>query len=188
MTPGVFDPEPPSAIPSVPTPVIKVDEVKPEPPVNNENEHRQRDHQPPSGTLPPSGTPSSGVPFTPQHREQSHVPMVSNINNVQQQQHQSPKKSVKTGSFNAVKKQQQTESVWDHEERRKVETRNNNMRQTIYKEVKKPGRNYDRLLELLKELHGPADMRQQYILMQSKRPLGLSEIIWHKLFYKICLA
>lgn len=38
------------------------------------------------------------------------------------------------------------------------------MRQIIYKEVKRPGRNYDRLLELLKELHGPADIRQQYIL------------------------
>ena len=68
----------------------------------------------------------------------------------------------------AVKKQQTqsvvSESVWDREERRKVETRNNNMRQTIYKEVKKPGRNYDRLLELLKELQGPVDIRQQYIL------------------------
>lgn len=53
---------------------------------------------------------------------------------------------------------------WNHEERRKVETRNNNMRQIIYKEVKRPGRNYDRLLELLKELHGPAEIRQQYIL------------------------
>ena len=38
------------------------------------------------------------------------------------------------------------------------------MRQIIYKEVKRPGRNYDRLLELLKELHGPTDVRQQYIL------------------------
>ena len=53
---------------------------------------------------------------------------------------------------------------WDNEERRKSETRNNNMRQIIYKEVKRPGRNYDRLLELLKELHGPADIRQQYII------------------------
>ena len=34
----------------------------------------------------------------------------------------------------------------------------------IYKEVKRPGKNYDRLLELLKELHGPADIRQQYIM------------------------
>ena len=100
--------------------------------------------------------------------------MVSNMNNVQQD-----KSPIKTGksekasvlpSF-AVKKQQQqqtqsvvSESVWDREERRKVETRNNNMRQTIYKEVKKPGRNYDRLLELLKELQGPVDIRQQYIL------------------------
>ena len=97
--------------------------------------------------------------------------MVSNMNNVQQD-----KSPIKTGksekasvlpSF-AVKKQQTqpvvSESVWDREERRKVETRNNNMRQTIYKEVKKPGRNYDRLLELLKELQGPVDIRQQYIL------------------------
>lgn len=51
----------------------------------------------------------------------------------------------------------------DLEERRKVETRNNNMRQIIYKEVKRPGRNYDRLLDLLKNLHGPAEIRQEYI-------------------------
>ena len=42
-----------------------------------------------------------------------------------------------------IKKEQKE---WNHEERRKVETRNNNMRQIIYKEVKRPGRNYDRLL------------------------------------------
>jgi len=54
-----------------------------------------------------------------------------------------------------IKKEQKE---WNHEERRKVETRNNNMRQIIYKEVKRPGRNYDRLLGLLKELHGPADI------------------------------
>merc|ERR1719412_1319467 len=58
----------------------------------------------------------------------------------------------------------QVKKEWDHDERRIVETRNNNMRQIIYKEVKRPGRNYDRLLDLLKELHGPADIRQQYIL------------------------
>ena len=61
-------------------------------------------------------------------------------------------------------KKLKSEKIWDIEERRKVETRNNNMRQIIYKEVKRPGRNYDKLLELLKELHGPADIRQQYIL------------------------
>ena len=96
--------------------------------------------------------------------------MVSNMNNVQQDK--SPIKTVKSEKASvlpsfAVKKQNQSvvsESVWDREERRKVETRNNNMRQTIYKEVKKPGRNYDRLLELLKELQGPVDIRQQYIL------------------------
>ena len=82
------------------------------------------------------------------------------MNNVQQREQSSPlKKPSSLPTF--VKK---TTEIWDREERRKVETRNNNMRQTIYKEVKRPGRNYDRLLELLKELHGPADIRQQYIL------------------------
>ena len=46
-----------------------------------------------------------------------------------------------------IKKEQKE---WNHEERRKVETRNNNMRQIIYKEVKRPGRNYDRLLGKLR--------------------------------------
>lgn len=72
-------------------------------------------------------------------------------------------------SNNSVKSKDQSSNItnnkeWNHEERRKVETRNNNMRQIIYKEVKRPGKNYDRLLELLKELHGPADIRQQYIM------------------------
>ena len=165
--PSVIDhEEPPSIVIPAVTPVIKVDEVKHEPPVNNENEHRQRD--PGSGpTLSSTGGPPA-APFTLQQREQS-LPMVSNMNNVNNQQ-QSPLKKPMGGlglphppivSHFAVKKA--PESVWDHEERRKVETRNNNMRQTIYKEVKRPGRNYDRLLELLKELHGPADIRQQYI-------------------------
>ena len=168
MPPSVIDhEEPPSIVIPAVTPVIKVDEVEPEPPVNNENEHRQRD--PGSGpTLTSTGGPPA-APFTLQQREQS-LPMVSNMNNVNNQ-HQSPIKKPMGGiglphptpivSHFAVKKA--PESVWDHEERRKVETRNNNMRQTIYKEVKRPGRNYDRLLELLKELHGPADIRQQYI-------------------------
>merc|ERR1712045_328304 len=70
-------------------------------------------------------------------------------------------------SNNSVKSKESSNTnnkEWNHEERRKVETRNNNMRQIIYKEVKRPGRNYDKLLELLKELHGPAEIRQQYIL------------------------
>ena len=60
-----------ATVPAPAPPVIKVDEVKHEPPVNNENEHRQRD---PASMG--ASAPSSVAPFTPQQREQS-LPMVS---------------------------------------------------------------------------------------------------------------
>ena len=55
-------------------------------------------------------------------------------------------KSSKQASNNSVKSKVESSNnkEWNHEERRKVETRNNNMRQIIYKEVKRPGKNYDR--------------------------------------------
>ena len=37
------------------------------------------------------------------------------------------------------------------------------MRQIIYKEVKRPGRNHERLFQMLKELHGPRHVRRDYI-------------------------
>ena len=38
-----------------------------------------------------------------------------------------------------------------------------NMRQIIYKEVKRPGRNHERLFQMLRELHGPRHVRKDYI-------------------------
>ncbi len=49
------------------------------------------------------------------------------------------------------------------EELRSVRLRNQNMRQMIYKEVKRPGRNHDRLFAMLKDLHGPRSVRIEYI-------------------------
>ncbi len=50
------------------------------------------------------------------------------------------------------------------EELRSVRLRNQNMRQMIYKEVKKPGRDHSNLLLMLKEqLQGPRAVRLQYI-------------------------
>ena len=50
------------------------------------------------------------------------------------------------------------------EELRSINLRNQNMRQIIYKEVKRPGKNHDRLFKMLKEdLHGPPQIRKDYI-------------------------
>ena len=50
------------------------------------------------------------------------------------------------------------------EEMRSINLRNQNMRQVIYKEVKRPGKNHDRLLQMLREeLHGPPQVRRSYI-------------------------
>lgn len=37
------------------------------------------------------------------------------------------------------------------------------MRQMIFKEVKRPGRDHGRLFEMLRDLHGPGDVRREYI-------------------------
>ena len=38
------------------------------------------------------------------------------------------------------------------------------MRQIIYKEVKRPGKNHQRLIQMLKEdLHGPSHIRREYV-------------------------
>ena len=50
------------------------------------------------------------------------------------------------------------------EELRSIRLRNNNMRQLIYKEVKKPGRQHRTLWEMLAKLHGPPWIRRQFIL------------------------
>ena len=49
------------------------------------------------------------------------------------------------------------------EELRSVKLRNQNMRQMIYKEVKRPGRDHGRLFQMLRELHGPRHVRRDYI-------------------------
>ena len=38
------------------------------------------------------------------------------------------------------------------------------MRQVIYKEVKRPGKNHDKLMQMLRDdLHGPPQIRRDYI-------------------------
>jgi len=49
------------------------------------------------------------------------------------------------------------------EELRSIRLRNNNMRQLIYKEVKKPGRGHAELWDKLASLHGPPTVRRQFI-------------------------
>ena len=50
------------------------------------------------------------------------------------------------------------------EELRSINLRNQNVRQVIYKEVKRPGKNHDRLIQMLKQdLHGPSQIRREYI-------------------------
>ena len=46
------------------------------------------------------------------------------------------------------------------------------MRQMIYKEVKRPGRDHRKLFEMLKTLHGPRSIRRDYIgevILEAKR-------------------
>jgi len=50
------------------------------------------------------------------------------------------------------------------EELRSIRLRNNNVRQLIYKEVKRPGRVHSILWRMLAELHGPPWIRRQFIL------------------------
>jgi len=50
------------------------------------------------------------------------------------------------------------------EELRSINLRNNNVRQLIYKEVKRPGKSHLRLWKMLEELQGPAWVRKQFIL------------------------
>jgi len=49
------------------------------------------------------------------------------------------------------------------EELRSIRLRNNNVRQLIYKEVKKPGKAHQQLWEMLGNLQGPAWVRRQFI-------------------------
>ena len=49
------------------------------------------------------------------------------------------------------------------EELRSVRLRNQNMRQMIHKEVKRPGQNHGKLFSMLKDLVGPKAVRVEYI-------------------------
>jgi len=50
------------------------------------------------------------------------------------------------------------------EELKSFQLRNQNMRQIIYKEVKRPGKNHERLMQMLRnDLHGPPAVRREYI-------------------------
>merc|ERR1712029_1301074 len=138
--------EPPEQPPIIPAePVVFVPETKPIVPPTL-----------PSIPIPPAIEPST-IPEEPVNNE-NNEPELNNGS-----KSSSPAKK-KPEDKNLAKKKEEKVKMMDVEARRKVETRNNNMRQIIYKEVKRPGRNYDKLLELLKELHGPAEIGQQYIL------------------------
>jgi len=50
------------------------------------------------------------------------------------------------------------------EELRSIRLRNNNVRQLIYKEVKRPGKKHDQLWQMLAQLHGPPWVRKQFII------------------------
>ena len=126
----------PISVPTAPEPVVFVPDTKPVPTIP---------------AIPPIPIESSTIPEEP-------------VNNENHELNNGSKSPAKKKPPTSTKPVSQPSKIWDIEERRKVETRNNNMRQIIYKEVKRPGRNYDKLLELLKELHGPAEIRQQYIL------------------------
>lgn len=64
----------------------------------------------------------------------------------------------------AVKQEPKTtEPVWSKEELRCVYIRNQNMRHMIFKEVKRPGKDYSRLFDMLRQLHGPVSVRRAYI-------------------------
>ena len=49
------------------------------------------------------------------------------------------------------------------DELRSIRLRNNNVRQLIYKEVKKPGRSHGGLWGMLSDLHGPPWVKRQFI-------------------------
>jgi len=54
--------------------------------------------------------------------------------------------------------------IYTKDEIRRIHQRNLNIRQMIYKEVKRPGKNHDTLFKMLKEeIHGPPNIRKQYI-------------------------
>lgn len=58
------------------------------------------------------------------------------------------------------------------EELRSIKLRNQNMRQMIYKEVKRPGKNHEKLFAMLRTLHGPSEIRRDYIgevILEAKR-------------------
>ncbi len=55
------------------------------------------------------------------------------------------------------------EAAVTDDELRSCRLRNNNVRQLIYKEVKRPGRSHVLLWKMLENLHGPSWVRQQFI-------------------------
>eukprot|EP00088_Acartia_fossae_P009653 TRINITY_DN1470_c0_g1_i11.p1 TRINITY_DN1470_c0_g1~~TRINITY_DN1470_c0_g1_i11.p1 ORF type:complete len:1068 (-),score=228.93 TRINITY_DN1470_c0_g1_i11:1485-4688(-) len=55
------------------------------------------------------------------------------------------------------------ERVLTEDELRSITLRNNNVRQLIYKEVKRPGKVHTNLWKMLDELHGPPWVRRQFI-------------------------
>lgn len=62
-----------------------------------------------------------------------------------------------------VKAEPGSEPPLSKEELRCVLIRNQNMRQMIFKEVKRPGKDYTKLFAMLRDLHGPPSVRRSYI-------------------------
>jgi len=57
-----------------------------------------------------------------------------------------------------------SETTLSKDELKSVQLRNQNMRQIIYKEVKRPGKNHQKLMEMLRnDLRGPPSVRRAYI-------------------------
>lgn len=76
------------------------------------------------------------------------------------------------GSNGKVKVNNGSEITLSKDELRSVMLRNQNMRQMIYKEVKRPGKNHEKLFTMLKDLHGPSQIRMTYIgevILEAKR-------------------
>jgi len=73
------------------------------------------------------------------------------------------KPEIKSESLSAEVVKERSRS-YSAEELRSIRLRNNNVRQLIYKEVKKPGRAHGELWEMLGRLHGPDWVRRQFIM------------------------
>lgn len=71
-----------------------------------------------------------------------------------------------------IKQEVKQEAILSKDELRSVMLRNQNMRQMIFKEVKRPGKDHEKLFTMLRGLHGPRQIRMTYIgdvILEAKR-------------------